>query len=143
MRSSSSAFSVIAGGDLLGLFHHLVVVGKALFLGRDPCPANDTFVVDDEDRPAGDAGIPLDVIASYAVISDHLPLEVSDQVEGQPAKLFGERLVRVDRVHADAIDPDAAGDGFVVLGPKLGQLGPSTTCEIQHIEKEDEGAVLL
>src|SRR5258708_31077612 len=122
MRSSSSAFSVIAGGDLLGLFHHLVVVGEALFLGRDPCPANNTFVVDDEDRPSGDAGIPLDVIASYAVISDHLPLEVSDQVEGQPAKLFGGRVVRVDRIHADSVAPHAVGESFVVLGPTPRQL---------------------
>ncbi len=27
-------------------------------------------------------------------------------------------------------------------GPKLGQLAPSTTSEIEHIEKEDEGLVL-
>ena len=28
-------------------------------------------------------------------------------------------------------------------GPKLGQLRPSTTCEIEHIEKEDDRPVLL
>jgi len=30
-----------------------------------------------------------------------------------------------------------------VPGPKLGQLGPSTTCEIEHVEKEDKRLVLL
>ena len=50
--------------------------------------------------------------------------------------------MRVDRVHAYAIDPDSVGEGLIVLGPELGQLGPSTTREIKHIEKEDEGAVL-
>jgi hypothetical protein len=50
--------------------------------------------------------------------------------------------VRVHRIHADAEDADAVGEGLVVLGPKLGQLGPSTTSEIEHIEKEDESAML-
>jgi hypothetical protein len=30
-----------------------------------------------------------------------------------------------------------------VPGPKLGQLRPSTTGEVQHVEKEDERLVLL
>jgi hypothetical protein len=32
--------------------------------------------------------------------------------------------------------------GRLVPGPKLGQLAGSTTCEIEHIEKEDESLVL-
>ena len=48
-----------------------------------------------------------------------------------------------NRVDADAVDADAVGDRIVVPGPKLGQLGPSTTCEIEHLEKEDERAIFL
>jgi hypothetical protein len=50
--------------------------------------------------------------------------------------------VREDRVDADAEDANSVGDRVVVPGPKLGQLGPSTTSEVEHIEKEDERAVL-
>ena len=48
-----------------------------------------------------------------------------------------------NRVDADAVDADAVGDRIVVPGPKLGQLGPSTTGEVEDVEKEDDGAMLL
>jgi hypothetical protein len=51
--------------------------------------------------------------------------------------------VREDRVDADAVDADAVGDRVVVPGPKLGQLGPSTTSEVEDIEKEDQRTMFL
>jgi hypothetical protein len=51
--------------------------------------------------------------------------------------------MREHRVDADAIDADAVGDRIFVPGPKLGQLSPSTTSEVENIEKEDDGAMLL
>ena len=48
-----------------------------------------------------------------------------------------------NRVDADTEYADAIGDRIVVPGPKLGQLGPSTTGEVEHIEKEDESPVLF
>src|SRR5262249_40353526 len=84
-----------------------------------------------------------DVVATHAVIGDHLPLKVSDELERQAAELVGERLVREDGVDADAEDPDTMGDRVFVPRPKLGQLGPSTTGEVEHIEEEDRGGELL
>jgi hypothetical protein len=51
--------------------------------------------------------------------------------------------MRVDRIDADAVDADPVCGRRLVPGPKLGQLAPSTTREIEHIEKEDDRLVLL
>jgi hypothetical protein len=51
--------------------------------------------------------------------------------------------MREHRVHADSVDADAFCRGRLVPGPKLGQLHPSTTREIQDIEEEDQRLVLL
>jgi len=51
--------------------------------------------------------------------------------------------MREDRVDADAVDADAVGDRIVVPGPKLGQLRPSTTCEVEDVEEKDHSAVFL
>jgi hypothetical protein len=50
--------------------------------------------------------------------------------------------MRVHRINADAIDADPVCGRRFIPGPKLGQLAPSTTREIEHIEKEDESLVL-
>ena len=50
--------------------------------------------------------------------------------------------MRVDGIDADAVDADPICGRRLVPGPKLGQLTRSTTCEIEHIEKEDESLVL-
>jgi hypothetical protein len=50
--------------------------------------------------------------------------------------------MRVNRINADAIDADPVCGRRFVPGPKLGQLAPSTTREIEHIEKEDDSLVL-
>jgi hypothetical protein len=100
-------------------------------------------VVDDEDRPARHAGVSRDVVTPHAVVGHHLSLEVADEVEGQATELFGKRLVREDRVNTDGVDADAVGDRVVVPGPKLGQLGPSTTREIEDIEKKDERSIFF
>src|SRR5207245_2487569 len=84
-------------------------------------------------RPLGHARIALYVIATHAVRGDHLAFEVADQVERQAAELGGEGLVREHRVDADAVDADPGCRRVVVPYPKLGQLGPSTTCEIEHM----------
>ena len=46
-------------------------------------------------------------------------------------------------VDADAEDAYAVGHRIIVPRPKLGQLRPSTTGEIEHIEKEDERTIFL
>src|SRR4029077_3144803 len=96
-----------------------------------------------EDRAPRHPRVARHIVAAHAVVGDHLALEIADQIEGQPAQLLGEGLVREDRIHADAVDADTVGNRVFVPGPKLGQLGPSTTREIEDIEKEDDGTVLL
>jgi hypothetical protein len=100
-------------------------------------------VVDDEDCPPRHTRVAGDVVAANAVVGHHLALEVADQVERQAAELFRESLVAENRVDADPVDADPARNRFIVPGPKLGQLGPSTAGEVEDIEKEDERAVLL
>ena len=50
--------------------------------------------------------------------------------------------MRIDRIDADAVDANPLCGRRFVPGPKLGQLAPSTTREIEHIEKEDDDLVL-
>ena len=50
--------------------------------------------------------------------------------------------MRVDGIDADTVDANPLCGRRFVPGPKLGQLAPSTTREIEHIEKEDESLVL-
>src|SRR5207302_9993427 len=101
------------------------------------------LAINDEDRAAGHARVAGDVVATHAVVGHHLALEIADEVKRQPAKLLGERLVREDGVDADRVDPDTVRHRIFVPGPKLGQLGPSTTGEIQHVEKEHECSIFL
>src|SRR5579859_1971 len=110
--------------DLPGLGEDEVVVRLRLLLRALPGPADDS-------------------VAAHAERGHELALEVADQLERQPPQLRRERLVREDGVDADAIDADAGGFSLWIPGPKLGQLGPSTTGEIEHIEKEDESLVLF
>jgi hypothetical protein len=100
-------------------------------------------VVDDEHSPFRHAFVTGDVIATNAVVGDHRALKVGDQLKGETAELLGESLVRKDRVDADGVDTDPVGNRLLVPGPKLGQLSPSTTCEVEHIKKEDERLVLV
>jgi hypothetical protein len=51
--------------------------------------------------------------------------------------------MRVDGIDADTVDANPLCGRRFVPGPKLGQLAPSTTREIEHIEKEDDRLVLL
>src|SRR5260370_42157575 len=89
------------------LFDHGVVVRQRLLARALPGPANDARVVDDEDRPSRHAGVSGHVVPAHAVVGDHLALEITDQVIGQPAALFGKRLVRDHRIDADSVDADA------------------------------------
>src|SRR5579859_1091268 len=129
--------------DLPGLGEDAVVIRLRLLLRALPGPADDTAAVDDENGALGHPRVTLHVVAAHAERGHELALEVADQLERQPAQLCRERLVREDGVDADAIDADAGGFSLWIPGPKLGQLCPSTTGEIEHIEKEDESLVLL